>query len=400
MKKSITDYELSNKKVIIRCDFNVPIKDGKIVDDNRIVMSLETIKYALSKGAKVILLSHLRTVEKEADKKANDLYPVSVRLSELLEQDVYFSDYTRGEKLEKIVNELKNGEVLLIQNTRYEDVPKKLESNNDLELAKYWASLGDIFINDAFGTIHRKHASNVGIGQFLPNGIGFLIARELEFLSKLNNPERPFVVIMGGAKVSDKIKVIENLVKKADHLLIGGAMAFTFLVAKGIKVGKSIVDVESIDFCKRMLKEYSEKIVIPVDANVSPEMSEMSFNRIVKVENIKDNEMGLDIGPDTIKLFSSVLEHAKTIFWNGPLGVYEYSKYAVGTKKVIERLINLDAVTILGGGDIVAAFDRFNYLDCVTYASTGGGATLKYLEGKPLPGLELIEEVETHHEES
>lgn len=398
MKKNITNYDLKNKKVIIRCDFNVPIKDGKIVDDNRIVMSLETIKYAIDNGAKVILMSHLGSVEKESDKKENDLYPVSLRLSELLGQEVYFSDYTRGEKLEKMINNLKSGEVLLIQNTRYEDYPDSLESNNDEELAKYWASLGDIFINDAFGTIHRKHASNVGISKFLPNGIGFLIQRELDYLSRLNNPERPFVVIMGGAKVKDKIKVIENLVEKADYLLIGGAMAFTFLKAKGFNIGKSILDTESITFCQEMLEKYEDKIIIPVDANVSTEISDISFNRIVKIENIKDDEIGLDIGPDTIKLFSRVLENVKTVFWNGPLGMCEIPKYTVGTKKVMEKLINLDATTILGGGDTVAAFDKLNCLDSVTYASTGGGATLKYLEGKMLPGLEFIEEVEEQHE--
>lgn len=398
MKKNITNYDLKNKKVIIRCDFNVPIKDGKIVDDNRIVMSLETIKYAIDNGAKVILMSHLGSVEKESDKKENDLYPVSLRLSKLLGQEVYFSDYTRGEKLEKMINNLKSGEVLLIQNTRYEDYPDSLESNNDEELAKYWASLGDIFINDAFGTIHRKHASNVGISKFLPNGIGFLIQRELDYLSRLNNPERPFVVIMGGAKVKDKIKVIENLVEKADYLLIGGAMAFTFLKAKGFNIGKSILDTESITFCQEMLEKYEDKIIIPVDANVSTEISDISFNRIVKIENIKDDEIGLDIGPDTIKLFSRVLENVKTVFWNGPLGMCEIPKYTVGTKKVMEKLINLDATTILGGGDTVAAFDKLNCLDSVTYASTGGGATLKYLEGKMLPGLEFIEEVEEQHE--
>ena len=390
MKKSIKDFDLNNKKVIIRCDFNVPLKDGQITDDNRIVMSLPTIKYALDNNAKVILLSHLGRVKEEADLAKNDLRPVATRLSELLGQEVKFIDKTRGEELETAVNNMNPKDVVLIQNTRYEDLDGKKESSNDEELAKYWASLGDIFINDAFGTLHRAHASNVGLASNLPTGVGLLVEKELVELSKLDNPERPFVVILGGSKVSDKIGVIENLIKKVDYLLIGGGMAFTFLKAKGSNIGKSILDEENLEFAKNILNEYGDKIILPGDVNAFKEYDNESSNRIVNINEITEDEMGLDIGPETIDMFSSIIAQAKTIFWNGPLGVYEFSKCTKGTEDILKAVVESNADTILGGGDIVAAAGQLGYKDKVTHASTGGGATLEYMEGKDLPGIVSI----------
>ncbi len=391
MKKTIKDYDLNNKKVIIRCDFNVPIKDGVITDDNRIVQSLTTIKYALDNGAKLILMSHLGRIKEETDKESNSLKPVAARLSELLGKEVKFSPVTRGEELENMVNSLNQGDVLLMENTRFEDVPGKKESGNDPELGKYWASLGDLFINDAFGTCHRAHASNVGIASNLPNGLGFLVEKEFNALSVLTEPTHPFVVVLGGSKVSDKIGVIENLVKKADKILVGGGMAYTFLKAKGLNIGKSILDSESLEFCQRILANYPDKIVLPVDHVVTTEYSNDTPNRVCKIEETTDDEMGLDIGPESIELFSSVLDTATMVFWNGPLGVYEFDKYTNGSEKVLEKLVSINATTILGGGDIVAAAKKLGYKDKVTHASTGGGVTLEFMEGKELPGVSAIE---------
>ncbi len=292
MKKTIRDYDLSEKRVIIRVDFNVPIKDGVIQDDNRIVESLPTIQYAIENNAKVILMSHLGRVKNEEDLAKNNLKPVAIRLGELLSKDVTFVDKTRGEELESAISNLQNGDVLLMQNTRYEDLDGKKESGNDLELGKYWASLGDIYINDAFGTAHRAHASNVGIASNLPNGIGFLIEKELEHLEKaIKDPVRPFTVILGGAKVSDKIGVIENLVGIADYILIGGGMMFTFLKAQGYEIGKSLLDEESIDFCKKMLEEYPNKIILPVDCVCGKELSEETPMRAAHISDIHEDEM-------------------------------------------------------------------------------------------------------------
>ena len=393
MKKTIKDFNLENKKVIIRCDFNVPMKEGIITDDNRIIESLPTIKYALDNNAKVILLSHLGRVKTEEDKIKNNLKPVAVRLQELLNQEVIFIEETRGEKLEQAVNNLKNKEILLIQNTRYEDLEGKCESSNDLKLGEYWASLGDIFINDAFGTSHRAHASNVGISSHLPNAVGFLIEKEIkEFDKALNNPERPYTVILGGAKVSDKIKVIENLVKTADHILIGGGMAFTFLAADGYEIGSSLFDSENVDFCKNILKEYGNKIVLPVDVVCSKEITEVSSFTTVDVNNIKENDIGLDIGPKTSTIFKKVIEESKTVVWNGPVGMFEMSKYANGTKAICEALKNTNGTTIVGGGDTAAAVIKFGYKNDVSHISTGGGASLELLEGKQLPALAIIDE--------
>ena len=381
--KTIRDFDLNNKKVIIRVDFNVPIKDGIITDDTRIKESLKTINYAIENNAKVILMSHLGRIKEESDKVKNTLKPVSIRLSELLNKEVIFIPFTRGTELENAINNLNNGDVLLMENTRFEDLPDKKESKNGSELGKYWASLGDIYINDAFGTAHRAHASNVGIASNLESGIGFLIEKELNnLLPAINNPERPFTVILGGAKVNDKIGVIENLVNKADYILIGGGMAFTFLKANNIEIGNSLLDEESIDFCKKMLKEYQDKLILPID--VVTDLKECFITDITK------EEKGLDIGPKTVKLFKQYLDNSKTIIWNGPVGMFEEEKYSNGTKGICEILKDIKAVKIAGGGDTASAIKNFGYEQAFTHISTGGGASLELLEGKVLPGIDII----------
>lgn len=388
--KTIKDMDLNNKKVIIRCDFNVPIKEGKIIDDTRIKASLETINYCLEHNAKVILMSHLGRVKEEADLAKNDLKPVAERLSTLLNKEVKFIPVTRGEALENAINEMQPQDVILMQNTRYEDLDGKKESSNDVELGTYWASLGEIFINDAFGTIHRAHASNVGIATHLPSAFGFLIEKELTALKALDNPEHPFVVVLGGAKVKDKIGVIENLVTKADKILIGGGMAFTFLKAEGFNIGTSLLDEESLDFCTEMLKKHSDKIILPVDVAVTTEYSETEEYKVKDINELAYNEMGLDIGPKTLEIFEKNLLSAKIVVWNGPLGVYEFNKYKESTDKLLKYLVENNIKTILGGGDIVAAASTAGYKDKVYHASTGGGATLEYLEGKELPGIVAV----------
>ena len=391
MKKSIRDFDLNNKRVIIRVDFNVPIKDNKILDDNRIVMSLKTIKYALDNSAKVILMSHLGRVKEESDKNSKSLKIVSERLSELLNQKVIFINNTRGSELEKSIKDLKNGEVLLIENTRFEDLCGKKESGNDLELGKYWASLGDIFINDAFGTSHRSHASNVGIASNLESGIGFLIEEELEKLSLVtNNPKKPFAVILGGAKVSDKIGVIKNLVNKCDYIIIGGGMAYTFLKAQGYDIGNSLLDSDSLDFCKDMLEKYGYKIVLPVDSIVSKE-----FDKDVMLkdnDNFDNDDIGLDIGDKSIELFKEKLSECKTVVWNGPLGYSEIEKYSKGTKEILKYLSEKEMTVVIGGGDTASSAINFGYKEVFTHISTGGGASLELLEGKVLPGIDIIDD--------
>lgn len=393
MKKTIRDYDLSGKKVIIRVDFNVPIKDGEITDDNRIKASLETINYAINNNAKVILMSHLGRIKTEEEKIKNTLEPVALRLSELLDKEIIFVDETRGKILEDAISELKPGEILLMENTRFEDLNNKAESSNSEELGKYWASLGDIYINDAFGTSHRSHASNVGIASNLPNGIGFLIEKEIKEIEQtIKNPQRPFTVILGGSKVKDKIGVIENLVNIADYILIGGAMAYTFLKASGIEIGSSLLDEESIDFCKNILKKYSDKIILPIDSVNALEISDEVPPRECFINEIKENEIGLDIGYNTVKLFKQYLQKSKTIIWNGPLGYFEIEAFSNGTKKICEVLKDIDAKKIVGGGDTGAAIIEFGYKDSVSFISTGGGASLEMLEGKKLPGIEIIED--------
>ena len=384
--KTIRDFDLKDKKVIIRVDFNVPIKDGKITDDNRIVSSLETINYAIKNGAKVILMSHLGRIKEEADKEKNTLLPVANRLCKLLGKSVIFSHFTRGEKLEKAVASLKPGNVLLMENTRYEDLDGKKESGNDKELGKYWASLGDIFINDAFGTCHRAHASNVGIASHLPSGIGFLVEKELSnMLPVIDNPEHPVVVILGGSKVSDKIGLIENFVDKVDKILVGGGMAYTFLKAKRESIGKSLLEENKIEYCKDLLKK-TNKIVLPIDHVCSKEIDgDVSIKG-----KLDSDDIGLDIGPESVKLFKKYLADAKTVIWNGPVGMFENPKYANATKEIASFLDKNKATIIVGGGDTASAVINLGYKDNMTHISTGGGASLELLEGKDLPGISII----------
>lgn len=393
MKKTIRDFDLKDKTVIIRCDFNVPMKDGEITDDNRIKASLETINYAIDHGAKLVLMSHLGRIKSEEDKKKNSLEAVALRLSEYLNKEVIFCEETHGDLLKDTVAHLKSGEVLLMENTRFEDLEGKKESGNDSELGAFWASLGDIFINDAFGTVHRAHASNVGIASHLPSGVGFLIEKELNvMLEAIKNPKRPLTVILGGSKVSDKIGVIENLVNVADHILIGGGMAFTFLKASGLNIGKSLLDEEHLDFCKEMLEKHSDKLVLPIDCVVATELSENVNSRTCFINEIKEDELGLDIGHGTVKLFKQYLDDSKTVIWNGPVGVFEVNQFSTGTKDLCEIINREDLISIIGGGDTAAAIIKFGYKDKMTHISTGGGASLELLEGKELPGIKCINE--------
>lgn len=392
MKKTIRDYNLEGKKVIIRVDFNVPIKDDVIQDDNRIRESLETINYALEHNAKIILLSHLGRVKNIEDKETNTLEPVALRLSELLDKEIIFVTETRGELLEQEINNMKNGDIILVENTRFEDLDGKKESSNNGELGSYWASLGDIFINDAFGTSHRSHASNVGIASHLPNGIGFLIEKELNtMLPAITKPNRPFTVILGGSKVSDKIKVIENLVNIADYILIGGGMAFTFLKSLDINIGSSILDEESIEFCKNILNKHKDKIILPIDVVTSTSVEKPINTRKIFIKDIKDNEIGLDIGKQTIELFKEYIEKSNTIIWNGPVGKFEINEFSQGTKELCKIVKNVKT-SIIGGGDTASAVINLGYKNSFTHISTGGGASLELLEGKKLPGIEIINE--------
>lgn len=390
MKKTIRDYDLKGKKVIIRVDFNVPMKNSIITDDNRIRESLETIKYAIEQEAKVILLSHLGRIKTEEDKKKNSLRPVAIRLSELLGKPILFVYETRGKRVEEAVSNMKNGDVVLLENTRFEDLDGNKESGSDAELGKYWSELGDIYINDAFGTSHREHASNYGIASRLPNGIGFLIEKELKYLEPaMNDPERPFTVILGGSKVNDKIGIIENLVHKADFILIGGGMAYTFLKAQGKEIGNSLYDEENLQFCKEILSSYCDKIVLPVDSLCVKSLDDK--NGIIKTE-LDHDDIGVDIGPKTIELFKKYLDISKTIIWNGPVGIFEEPAFSEGTKSLCEILKQNKGITILGGGDTASAAINFGYKEFMTHISTGGGASLEMLEGKELPGISIISE--------
>lgn len=400
-KLTVEDLPLSGKKVLMRVDFNVPISDDgtKVEDDNRIVAALPTIKYVIEHGGKAILFSHLGRIKKEEDKPAKSLKAVAERLSELLDKPVKFVPVTEGKELEDAINELKDGEVLLVQNTRYEDVKYgeyvKRESGNDPELGKYWASLGDVYVNDAFGTAHRKHASNVGIATNMPGkaAAGFLMEKEIKFLGDaVDNPQRPFVAILGGAKVSDKIGVIDNLLDKADKIIIGGGMAYTFYAAKGIKTGDSLVEKDKIDVAKKILDKAGDKIVLPID-NVVADKFDNDANTKVVEGDIDDGWMALDIGPKSVEEFKNVLKDAKTVVWNGPMGVFEKPNFAKGTLEVGKFLGTLnDATTIVGGGDSTAAVKQLGVADQLTHISTGGGASLTYLEGKTLPGIAAISE--------
>lgn len=393
-KKIVTDLQVEGKKVLVRVDFNVPLKDGVITDDNRIVQALPTIKYLIDHNAKVILFSHLGKVKSEEDKAKLSLRPVAERLSVLLEKPVTFVPETRGEKLEAAINALKEGDVLLFENTRFEDLDGKKESKNDPELGKYWASLGDLFVNDAFGTAHRAHASNVGIASQLESAAGFLMEKEIKFIGgAVDNPERPFVAILGGAKVSDKIGVINSLLDKADKVLIGGGMAYTFFKAMGREVGLSLLEVDRVELAKEIMQKAGDKLVLPIDNVVAKEFSNDAVATIVASDAIPADQEGLDIGPKTVELFASYLKDAKTVVWNGPMGVFELPNFAKGTIGVCEAIANLEgATTIIGGGDSAAAAISLGYADKFTHISTGGGASLEYLEGKELPGVAAISE--------
>ena len=386
MKKTIEDYEYKGKKVIIRCDLNVPIVDGIVTDDTRIIESIKSLNYLIDNNARIIILSHLGKVKDEEDKKNYTLYPVFLKLKEYLNTNVYFSKQTRGKNLEELVNNLKEKEVLLVENTRFEDVPNKLESSCDEELSKYWASLGDIFINDAYGTCHRAHASNVGIAKLLPNGIGFLVEKEITEIDEiLNEDTHPYTVVMGGKKISDKTLVIDNLIKKCDYLLLGGGMCFTFLKSQNYNVGESIIDDNNLEYCKKIMNKYHDKIILPVDIVTNN-------NNIREISSIKDEESGLDIGPKTIEIFTNILKESKRVIINGPMGVFEEKKFSNGTRKIYETLKNNQIKTLIGGGDSAASVNKLGFIDDFYHISTGGGATLEYLSGKLLPGIEAIEE--------
>ncbi len=393
-KKTLLDLKnLEGKKVLIRVDFNVPMKDGVITDDNRIVQALPTIKYVLEQNAKVIVFSHLGRVETEEDKKKRTLMPVAKRLQELLNQNVKFVPFTRGPELEGAIASLQNGEILMFENTRFEDLDGKKESKNNPELGKYWASLGDVFVNDAFGTAHRAHASNVGISSNIAEAAaGFLLEKEIKFLGDaVDNPKRPFVAILGGAKVSDKIGVIDNLINKADKIIVGGGMMFTFLKALGYNVGLSKCELDKVELAKELLDKANGKIVLPVDTLAAKAFDNDASYRVADCDDIHDDEMGLDIGPKSVNLFKEVLQGAKTVVWNGPMGVFEMSNFANGTKQVCEAIANLEgANTVVGGGDSAAAAIQMGYEKKFTHISTGGGASLEYLEGIALPGIVAV----------
>ncbi|ACY10659.1 phosphoglycerate kinase [Staphylococcus aureus] len=391
-KKIVSDLDLKGKTVLVRADFNVPLKDGEITNDNRIVQALPTIQYIIEQGGKIVLFSHLGKVKEESDKAKLTLRPVVEDLSKKLDKEVVFVPETRGEKLEAAIKDLKEGDVLLVENTRYEDLDGKKESKNDPELGKYWASLGDVFVNDAFGTAHREHASNVGISTHLETAAGFLMDKEIKFIGGVvNDPHKPVVAILGGAKVSDKINVIKNLVNIADKIIIGGGMAYTFLKAQGKEIGISLLEEDKIDFAKDLLEKHGDKIVLPVDTKVAKEFSNDAKITVVPSDSIPADQEGMDIGPNTVKLFADELEGAHTVVWNGPMGVFEFSNFAQGTIGVCKAIANLkDAITIIGGGDSAAAAISLGFENDFTHISTGGGASLEYLEGKELPGIKAI----------
>lgn len=398
-KLIISDLDVKGKKVLVRVDFNVPIKDGVIGDDNRIVAALPTIKYIIDNGGKAILLSHLGRIKSDADKKELSLASVAKRLGELLEKDVEFVPSNEGKEVEDAIAKMNDGDVLVMENTRFQDIDNdfgKRESKNDPKLGEYWASLGDLYVNDAFGTAHRSHASNVGIATAMKAegkkvAAGFLMEKEIKFLGNaIANPVHPFVTILGGAKVSDKISVITNLIPKSDHILIGGGMAYTFLAAQGHKIGKSLFEADKVELAKELLEKANGKIVLPVDNVAATEFSNDASREVVG-DDIPDNEMGLDIGPKTVELFRKTLQGAKTVVWNGPMGCFEMPNFAEGTLEVGRAMADLpDATTIIGGGDSTAAAKQLGIAPKITHISTGGGASLEYLEGKELPGIECI----------
>ncbi|WP_278335732.1 phosphoglycerate kinase [Proteiniborus sp. DW1] len=393
-KKSIEDLNVTGKRVLVRCDFNVPMNDkGEITDDRRIRSAIPTIEYIINNGGKAIVMSHLGRPKGEPNPKYT-LEPVAKRLGELLNKDVIFAkdDMVAGEITKEIVNNMKNSDVVLLENTRY----RKEEEKNGEEFAKQLASLGDMFVNDAFGTAHRAHASNVGLSSQLPSASGYLVKKEIEIMGKaMSNPERPFVAILGGAKVSDKINVIENFLDKVDSLLIGGGMAYTFLKAQGLEIGKSLVEEDKIELAKNLLEKARVKnvnLVLPLDMVVAKEFKNETEFRTVDVDKMPEDMMGLDIGEKTIEAFSEIIKSAKTILWNGPMGVFEMSNFAKGTNAIAKAMSESNGITIVGGGDSAAAVEQAGLDHKMTHVSTGGGASLEFFEGKVLPGIAAIED--------
>ena len=396
-KRTVSDLDVAGKRVIVRVDFNVPLKDGVITDDNRINGALPTIKYLIENNAKVILMSHLGKVDHkdpvktEADKAKNDMAPVAVRLQKLLpETKVNFVPVTRGKALEDAVEALQDGEIVLMQNTRYEVG----ESKNDVNLAKYWASLGDLFVTDAFGSVHRAHASTVGIAEILPSALGFLVEKEVKFLSEaIYAPKHPFVAILGGAKVSDKISVIENLLDVADKVIVGGGMAYTFYKAMGYEIGTSLVEMDRLDIAKTIIEKAGDKLILPVDTVVAPAFAADATPTVVDADKMPADQMGLDIGPKSIAEFKEALKDAKTVVWNGPMGVFEFPAFATGTLEVCKAITEIPGVlSVIGGGDSAAAAIQLGFKDDITHISTGGGASLEFMEGKELPGIAAIQD--------
>ena len=393
MKKTVKDIEVKGKRALVRCDFNVPLKDGVITDDIRIVSALPTIRYLMEGGAKVILMSHLGRPDGEP-KKEFTLAPVAERLSKLLGTEVKFvsSDTVVDDKVREAAAELKDGEVMLLENVRF----RKEETKNGADFARELAQLGDFFVNDAFGTAHRAHASTAGVADYLPAVSGFLIEKEVEFLGNaVENPKRPFVAIMGGAKVGDKIPVIENLLKKVDTLIIGGGMAYTFFKSQGLEIGTSILDKDNVELAAELLKKAEAagvKMLLPVDCVCGKEFKNDTEYAVFDRDKIPADMMGLDIGPETAKLYAQAVSDAATVVWNGPMGVFEMPNFAKGTRAVAEALAESSAVTVIGGGDSAAAVEQFGLADKMTHISTGGGASLEFLEGKVLPGIAVIED--------
>lgn len=393
MKKTIKDVELSGKRVLVRVDFNVPLKDSEITDDTRIVAALPTINYLIDHGAKVILISHLGRPKGRPNPEMS-LAPVAKRLGELIKKDVLFaaSDAVVDDDVKSQLEKLSGGDVALLENTRF----RPEEQENDDAFSKELASLGEIFVSDAFGTVHRAHSSTVGVAKYLPAVSGFLIEKEIEYLGNaVNDPARPLLAIMGGAKVADKIILIENLLEKVDVLLIGGGMAYTFLKAKGLEIGTSLLDAENVETAKQLMKKAEEKnvkLLMTVDCVCAEEISEDAATKVYPVTEIPSNMMGLDIGPKTVELFESEIKEAGTVVWNGPMGVFEIDKFAAGTTRIAESLAAAKAITVIGGGDSAAAVKKIGLKEAMTHVSTGGGASMEFLEGKELPGVAVLQD--------
>ncbi len=395
-KKIVRDVDVKGKTVLIRVDFNVPMNDGVITDDNRIVQALPTIKDVIERRGKLVLFSHLGRVKTEADKAGKSLAPIAEKLAEYLGQEVTFVPFTRGPELEKAIANLQEGEVLMFENTRFEDIVGKKESGNDPELGKYWASLGDVFVNDAFGTAHRAHASNVGVATYSKeSAAGYLLEKEIKFIGEaVDDPKRPFVAILGGAKVGSKIGVITNLLQKADKILIVGGMSYNFYKAQGYEIGTSLCEDDLLDLTKDILAKGKGKLELPLDIVVTKEFSNDAPSRVAEFNDIKADEMGLDIGPKTLEKYATILQTAKTVVWNGPAGVFEFENFAKGTIGICKTLAQLDdVITVIGGGDSAAAAIQLGYADNFTHISTGGGASLEYLEGIALPGVTAVDEL-------